>query len=630
MIKKMLLKSLRKKNVGDKMAFSFGVILVSLGICLVIAIVGLLFVSSNLETFYRTSYNNVALVHSGYGDLQEMTQNLLHSCFVNDSTRINARIQLGKRALERLEEQLSSLEQSSYAPAEIFSILEENRLIIVSSLEEFEATMKDKKNKNRQQEAMAIYDTKMFDCISEMSYQFTELEEIETEHASKMYKTSEIIKYICIAILVLIGAISVILGRIIAKVISGSMSGSVVELKVASAKMADGDFDIDIEGNTKDEFGELADSMRDMIETTSIIISDMGDKLGAMAKGDFTEKDGMEEKYVGIYSSLRESMEELRQSLCETVRDIRDVSIKVNGRALKLEENAQSLADGAASQAGEIKELTYSVDNVNNVAKKNAETAMAATSDMAEILNQAESGRQEILHIVEAMERINETSEKISHIIGDMEDIADQTSFLSLNASIEAARAGELGKGFSVVATQIGRLASDSAGYAENSKKLIDKSLEEVENGNEITANTASMLGKVLNSINNILEITESLSKASISQADMLREVSVGIDKVSAVVQNNSYTAMETSAASEELTEQSRKLNKMMARFLISKEDLPSEDISQKEQSDEDSKREGFEELIDEDSPKEEFEELIGEDSPQDGVEELPDEDSGE
>lgn len=569
MIKKMLMKSLKEKNVKDKMTFSFGSILILLGICLVVAIVGLLFVSSNMETFYRTSYNNVALVHSSYGDLQEMSQNLLHACSVNDSTKIRARIGLGKRALERLEEKLSSLEESSYASEEIFSIMEENKAIIVSLLEEFETIMKDKKNKNRQQEALQIYDKKMYDCISEMSYQFTELEQIETEHANRMYKTSEIIKYICIAVLFLIGVMSVIIGRVISNVISNAMGSSVMELKAVSAKMADGEFDIEIECRSKDEFGELADSMRDMIETTSVIISDMGNRLGAMAKGDFTAKDGMEDKYVGIYSSLRESMEELRESLCETVRDIGNVSGMVNKRALKLEENAQSLADGAASQTEEIKELMESVENVNNMAKKNAETAKNATKEMAGIMDEAEGGKQEIMHIVEAMNQISETSEEINSIIADMEDIADQTSFLSLNASIEAARAGEWGKGFSVVASQVGRLASDSAGYAENSKKLIDKSLAEVENGNKITGDTAAMLEKVLSSINGILEITENFSKASRSQADMLREVSVGIDRVSSVVQTNSLTAMETSAASEELTEQSKRLNKMISKFII-------------------------------------------------------------
>lgn len=569
MIKKIIINILKKKNVGDKMSFSFGFILSSLGICLVVAIAGLWFVSSNLEKFYHSSYNNVALVHSSYGNLQEMAHNLVEACILKDTTKIKTRISIAEKCFDSMEEKLTLLKGSTYAEKEKFEVIEDNISSVKSGLEELAAIVKDKKNKNRNEEGYAVYNNKLYDCISNINMILTDIEEIEAGHAMKMYKASEIMKYICIAILILIGAISVIIGRVISKVISGSMSSSVVELKAASAKMAGGDFDIDIECRTKDEFGELADSMRDMIETTSMIISDMGNMLGAMAKGDFTVSSGIGEKYVGIYSTLRESMEELRESLCETVRNIGSVSGMVNKRALKLEENAQSLADGAASQTDEIKELIESLENVNNVAKKNAESAKNATKNMAGILDEAEGGRQEILHIVEAMNRISETSEKISSIIANMEDIADQTSFLSLNASIEAARAGEWGKGFSVVALQVGRLASDSTGYAENSKKLIDKSMAEVENGNRITGDTAAMLGKILNSINGILEITENLSKASGSQADMLKEVSVGIDRVSSVVQTNSLTAMETSAASEELTEQSKRLNKMISKFRI-------------------------------------------------------------
>ena len=85
------------------------------------------------------------------------------------------------------------------------------------------------------------------------------------------------------------------------------------------------------------------------------------------------------------------------------------------------------------------------------------------------------------------MERISDTSKEIQNIIGAIEDFASQTNLLSLNASIEAARAGEAGKGFAVVADQIGKLASDSAQSAIDTKKLIEKSLDEIENGNIIT-----------------------------------------------------------------------------------------------------------------------------------------------
>lgn len=90
------------------------------------------------------------------------------------------------------------------------------------------------------------------------------------------------------------------------------------------------------------------------------------------------------------------------------------------------------------------------------------------------------------------MQRISETSLQIQNIIGDIEDIASQANLLTLNASIEAARAGNAGRGFGVVADQIGKLADDSAKSAVNTRELIAKAIEEVENGNAITKKTVA------------------------------------------------------------------------------------------------------------------------------------------
>ena len=95
------------------------------------------------------------------------------------------------------------------------------------------------------------------------------------------------------------------------------------------------------------------------------------------------------------------------------------------------------------------------------------------------------------------MEHITEISKEIGNIITDIEDIASQTNLLALNASIEAARAGEAGKGFAVVADQIGKLAADSANSAVNTRELIDKTLVEIQKGNEITITTAEALTRL-------------------------------------------------------------------------------------------------------------------------------------
>ena len=167
------------------------------------------------------------------------------------------------------------------------------------------------------------------------------------------------------------------------------------------------------------------------------------------------------------------------------------------------------------------------------------------------------------------MERISSTSMEIQNIIGSIEDIASQTNLLSLNASIEAARAGEAGKGFAVVADQIGKLAGDSAKAAVNTRDLIEKSLQEIENGNQITEKTVAALNEILEAMNSFEDVAKTSSTNSSEQADMLKQIEQGIEQISGVIQSNSASAEETSATSQELSTQSEGLKNLVGRFKL-------------------------------------------------------------
>ena len=140
---------------------------------------------------------------------------------------------------------------------------------------------------------------------------------------------------------------------------------------------------------------------------------------------------------------------------------------------------------------------------------------------------------------------------------------------MSLNASIEAARAGEAGKGFAVVADQIGKLAGDSAQAAVNTRDLIEKSLQEIENGNQITERTVAALNKILESMNDFANAVKGASESSTEQANMLKQIEQGIEQISSVVQSNSAAAEETSATSQELSAQSEGLKNLVGRFKL-------------------------------------------------------------
>ncbi len=171
--------------------------------------------------------------------------------------------------------------------------------------------------------------------------------------------------------------------------------------------------------------------------------------------------------------------------------------------------------------------------------------------------------------MVEAMNRINETSKKIGNIISEIESIASQTNLLSLNASIEAARAGEAGRGFSVVADQIRQLAEQSSKSAVDTRALIEGTMQEVENGNKVAGRAAASIETVVEGIRSVADSSKDVSTVSENQAATMKEAEIGVNQISDVIQTNAALAEESSATSEELSAQAATLDSLIAKFKL-------------------------------------------------------------
>ena len=165
------------------------------------------------------------------------------------------------------------------------------------------------------------------------------------------------------------------------------------------------------------------------------------------------------------------------------------------------------------------------------------------------------------------MNNIREASNKIAEIIGSIEEIADQTALLALNASIEAARAGENGRGFAVVATQVGALADQSSEAAKNTKDLIQNAIAAVEEGMQLANSTAESLLAVVDHVKVVNNTMTEIAEASDNQAVAANQITEGINQIAGVIQSNSATSEESAAASEELSSQADLLKELVGRF---------------------------------------------------------------
>ncbi|MEY8390021.1 methyl-accepting chemotaxis protein [Lachnospiraceae bacterium 45-W7] len=319
--------------------------------------------------------------------------------------------------------------------------------------------------------------------------------------------------------------------------------------------------------SSRDEVLTLAHATQDIVSGVRDIIGDVDYVLGEMSENNFNVHFRNRESYVGDYQGIMDAVRKIKNSLSDTLNHIRESADQVGLGATQMAESAQSLAEGATDQAASVEELLATVNNVADQVQRNTENAVSTSQKAKQIGSQADTSRSYITEMTRAMEKISEASRQIANIIQTIEEIADQTNLLSLNASIEAARAGEAGRGFAVVAGEIGHLAIQSTESVEDTRRLIEAALNEVESGNRIAEEMAGALQEVIEGMDGIVKAVEGVAENSNEQNASMHQINETIEIISEVVQTNSAAAEQSSATSQELSAQAAELNDMIGKF---------------------------------------------------------------
>lgn len=410
--------------------------------------------------------------------------------------------------------------------------------------------------------SVELFDSLSEDCLELVSFNKT-VGDNENAAADVTFSIASGVLVICIIAIMLILIL-------VAAMVIGNLVKPIKELEEIAAEIAAENMDRKVSYESKDELGAVSRNFNmivDRLESYMNYIDEISSVLQTLAEGQLYFE--LQYEYNGKFEKVKNAMINIRNSFNDTLYQISEASDQVATGAQQMAESAQALAEGATEQAGSIEELTATVENTAGLAENSAESTRNAYSQAQEFEAEAENSSKSMEELTKAMDRINETSQKIANIISEIEDIASQTNLLSLNASIEAARAGEAGRGFAVVADQIGKLASDSAKSAVNTRELIGQSIEEINNGNNITQNTADALKRVIDGIRLLAKAAKETSDMSTSQAEAMRQIEQGIEQISGVVQSNSASAQETSATSEELSAQSENLKALVEEFKL-------------------------------------------------------------
>lgn len=321
---------------------------------------------------------------------------------------------------------------------------------------------------------------------------------------------------------IIILVIGVVIAMLIGMLISSSISKPVNKIIKIANKVADGDFEVNINISGRDEIGLLADAFRKM-----------------------TDK------------------------LSDAMFNINSAAEQVSAGSNQVSDSSVALSQGAMEQASSVEELTASIEEITSQTTMNAENASNANEIAMSAKVNAEEGYEKMKEMQKAMAEINNASSSIYKIIKVIDEIAFQTNILALNAAVEAARAGQHGKGFAVVAEEVRNLAARSANAAKETTEMIEGCIGKAEIGTSIADKTAESLNKIVEDTIQVADFINQIAVATNEQAQGIAQINQGIMQVSNVVQTNSATAEESASASEELASQAEMLKEQVNRFKL-------------------------------------------------------------
>ena len=554
----------RKLKVGMKLKYAFTTVIVTFAVAMVVSLVSIVMMNVDTYKFYKQAYANSTLQMEIRKDIQLVGKYILWSMTTDDTASTQSYLNSAQQYADQVGKNVTTLEKSFHDKKEVAELKD-----AIEELKKQRAAVVELAQQNKNDEALALFNSDYNDATEKLQDILVDIGKVASAEAKSQYTSARVTGIVSIILMIFIGTGAVAFSTVIRTTITGIMLKPIQELEGAAEKLKAGQLDVEINYESPDELGKLAGNFRQACKTLEVIVQDTSYLLGEMAEGNFNVSSNNAQIYIGNFRQQYESISKLKHELSDTLTQINEASEQVASGSGQLAGGAQALAEGATDQAGAVEELTATVESVSGIAESSAESASGAYQMVRTAVEQADQSREELQALTNAMERISSTSQEIQNIIGSIEEIASQTNLLSLNASIEAARAGEAGKGFAVVADQIGKLAGDSAQAAVNTRDLIEKSLQEIENGNQITEKTVAALNKILESMNDFANAAKGASESSTEQADMLKQIEQGIEQISSVVQSNSAAAEETSATSQELSAQSEGLKNLVGRFKL-------------------------------------------------------------
>lgn len=398
-----------------------------------------------------------------------------------------------------------------------------------------------------------------------LTVDISELLSIKIEQCNLLINRLNRLRIIFVMIILATIALSVIFAMKSSKYLSDVIGNPIIKMSKIAKRICDGHLDVEIQCESNDEIGELAQSFSKMVIAIKSYISEISSILGDISNGNLNCS--IEEEYKGNFIEIRKSLENIIRSLNDIFENIGQATIDVKANSEKAAEMAELLSNGSKNEKDAVRELCVSIDQINKQVNKNADNAIDTSTITNALAENIDNSNIMMDKVIKAMEDIEDCSNSITSIMNTINDIAERTNLLALNAAIEAARAGDLGSGFAVVADEVKSLASQSADAARETNNIVNESIKAVNNGKLLVYDTANTLNESLKNIKKTRELSEYITDSSKEQYESIAIVNERIKKITETINRTVEVAENSAISSEELKSQSSKLEMMINKF---------------------------------------------------------------
>ena len=539
-------------KITKKLLISFIVIVILYLATVFTALYGVRKITGNFDEFYNKSYQIV----------KESMDFRLNQYIVARDMLLIVNEKNTETTAEELKEAKTSMAIVDQAMENLMKLNGENDMM--SELKQLHGELVIPREKvmtllenEKYDDAMKVYQNDYSPKAVEARSFLRDLETETKKAADAYYLSSNQSASVMLISLVVLSIVTLLLTSALWFIIARSITKPIQTLKKAAKDLSNGNLHTKLEYHSQDELGSLADSMRETITTLSVYVNEIEKTMLMIGKGKLNYQAGVEFK--GDFITLSESLNQISSLLSKSMLQIANSAEQVSGGAQQISNGAQMLSQGASEQAGSIEELATSINEISENVKNNADDTVAASEQMD--------------RVTEAIEEIKQNSMDITGIVKDIEDIAFQTNLLSLNAAVEAARAGDAGRGFSVVASEIRKLATKTTEASKTTAELIKKSTTSVEEGSTLISSAEQSMKHVVEGAREVANKIERISQSNIQQANFIIQIRQSIGMISDIVQGNSATSEESAAASEELAAQAQLLRELVNKFELRDEE---------------------------------------------------------